>query len=753
MGLIIFVHGFASNPDTTWQARRKASSGKVSPDAHDEPGNFVNWVRDLLPGDIPEELQQNVRLFFFNYDSYWMRDSVNMRLMSIAADLLDRIDVDIRLTERDKSRGLVFVGSSFGGLVVKQALVSAAIQSQHKHVVQHTKGVLFLGTPHRGSDGSYIGWLVAQALRPLGSSVFLLGLLEYDSPVLLDLHRDFVNIIGHDCRIINVYELLKSQVFGLKNFGWKKLWVKEASATFHGNGVINIAFRTNHFGLNKFSDKDENYKTLCSQLVRILKGGIKTTERLYAVPLKPVNTYTERHELQQKIEQGLQIRHENRSIPHAVAIIGMAGTGKSQLALNFAETHKEQYNPILWIDATSEETVRSSFQRCARALQLKEAAPGESGTATSLYNTASIQRVLEWLSKKAAVGHNDPWLVIVDNADDLTWGIEHVLPSGEHGSIILTSQNNNWLKKQKDVEHVRVDVLTPPEASSLLLRHLDMDSITAPEHIQKLCGTVAETLGYLALAVDLAGYHIANEDEAEVGITQYLADLNSNRDELLKSTVFQELLPTQKTVWTAWDLTLEKLDKHHGNAQARLLLTWLAHFDGTVIHYDIFNLIANEFAILLDPFESQFAKDMPAGLRQFFVLHQGEWKRDRCRSAFKLLARYGLLQEVPGILPGVTMHKLVRWRALQDAKDKPWSLWFLTALDAAGRQILDIFAPRMLDQTFAAQLPNLRDTLEGIQKAAEVYNYVIGYGLFEILSSQTRFDEAKEHRSSLGKGS
>ncbi|KAK4649972.1 hypothetical protein QC762_0105250 [Podospora pseudocomata] len=40
------------------------------------------------------------------------------------------------------------------------------------------------------------------------------------------------------------------------------------------------------------------------------------------------------------------------------------------LALDYAEKHKHDYNPILWIDATDEETVRSSFKICAAELGL-----------------------------------------------------------------------------------------------------------------------------------------------------------------------------------------------------------------------------------------------------------------------------------------------------------------------------------------------------------------------------------------------
>ena len=90
------------------------------------------------------------------------------------------------------------------------------------------------------------------------------------------------------------------------------------------------------------------------------------------MPLETVHTYTERAKLSAEIEQKMKIRHERGNVPYAVALHGLGGAGKSQLALAYAESHKDRYNPILWIDATDEEAVRSSFRRCAAELGLPE---------------------------------------------------------------------------------------------------------------------------------------------------------------------------------------------------------------------------------------------------------------------------------------------------------------------------------------------------------------------------------------------
>jgi hypothetical protein len=67
-------------------------------DAHREAGGdqFVNWVSDFLPDDLPLSTRNNVRLFFYNYDSYWKRDAVHTRLSVLGSDLLEHINDGIR---------------------------------------------------------------------------------------------------------------------------------------------------------------------------------------------------------------------------------------------------------------------------------------------------------------------------------------------------------------------------------------------------------------------------------------------------------------------------------------------------------------------------------------------------------------------------------------------------------------------------------------------------------------------------------
>jgi hypothetical protein len=53
-----------------------------------------------------------------------------------------------------------------------------------------------------------------------------------------------------------------------------------------------------------------------------------------------------------------------------VSLYGLGGVGKTQLALEFAYIHADEYDAIFWIRAETEEKLRESFLAHARLLQL-----------------------------------------------------------------------------------------------------------------------------------------------------------------------------------------------------------------------------------------------------------------------------------------------------------------------------------------------------------------------------------------------
>ena len=155
----------------------------------------------------------------------------------------------------------------------------------------------------------------------------------------------------------------------------------------------------------------------------------------YSVPLTTTPTYVDRHEFSSALEQKLNAGDNDTDDPHTILIYGLGGTGKTQLALKYAEQNRDSHDPVLWIDAKSPEAVRSSFERCAHEMQLHVDSTPTAGT--ELADSRTFREVLR--SLKARKSSDKKWLLVIDNADDISWGLGKVLPQAGWGSLIVTS--------------------------------------------------------------------------------------------------------------------------------------------------------------------------------------------------------------------------------------------------------------------------------------------------------------------------
>ena len=98
----------------------------------------------------------------------------------------------------------MFIGHSLGGLIIKQvgvilarippvlsspqALVLADHGNTFRDIRLSTAGIIFLGTPHQGSEAAVYGVWLAQVM---GQDKTLLESLRRNSPALHEIARDF----------------------------------------------------------------------------------------------------------------------------------------------------------------------------------------------------------------------------------------------------------------------------------------------------------------------------------------------------------------------------------------------------------------------------------------------------------------------------------------------------------------------------------------------------------------------------------
>jgi hypothetical protein len=220
-GDVIFVHGLDGDARGTWQL-------------DGDPKTFwPPWVAD----DVPP-----LTVWTLDYDAHALDWSgASMPLTDRGGNVLDLIELHVA-----PGRPLFFVAHSLGGLLVKQ-IIRRAVDRRHRLATQ-TRGVVFLGTPHSGSQKAswlgHLGWLVRASVSA--------SELEAHSAQLRDLNVWYREAAG-DLKIRNRIYYETRTVKGLKI-------VDETSADPGIAGSAPIALDADHVAIAKVaSRRDQLY--------------------------------------------------------------------------------------------------------------------------------------------------------------------------------------------------------------------------------------------------------------------------------------------------------------------------------------------------------------------------------------------------------------------------------------------------------------------------------------------------------------
>ncbi|KAI1090937.1 hypothetical protein F5B19DRAFT_460919 [Rostrohypoxylon terebratum] len=216
----------------------------------------ASWLLDILPTvDGP----QNVRVAVINHQPRWDSNFSKMGFRKDASELLESIESIHRVRAR---RPIVFIAHGLGGLVLKEALLLARACS--KDVASMTKGIIFLGVPHKGGEGTVFSSCLSCMTFLPSSSLYLLQLLTMNDPELLDLESKF-----YDSYVMRYHlDDIQPSIYD----------IVEKRPTRVGNPVLGLTFNPRHSqlrhgrlltldtdfrGLNQSkSHEDPNFQTL-----------------------------------------------------------------------------------------------------------------------------------------------------------------------------------------------------------------------------------------------------------------------------------------------------------------------------------------------------------------------------------------------------------------------------------------------------------------------------------------------------------
>ena len=287
------------------------------------------------------------------------------------------------------------------------------------------------------------------------------------------------------------------------------------------------------------------------------------TDAPWIVPFERNPCFTGRESQLAQLEEKLfAIDHTTR-----IAITGLGGVGKTQLVLELLFQTKEKHKDcsIIWIAATSAESLYQGYLDVARQLGI----PGWED------EKMDVRKLVQEHLGKDDVGR---WLLVFDNADDIDmWttlprlGHEpeqassqgsrrliDYLPRNKQGCIIFTTRDRKIAVKLAQQNLIEVPELDNEAAMDLLKKCLASPSLV--ENWQDATALLAE-LTYLPLAIVQAAAYI---NENGITLADYLSLLKEEEEEIINllSEEFEDsgrYHNVKNPVATTWLISFEQI--------------------------------------------------------------------------------------------------------------------------------------------------------------------------------------------------
>ncbi|KAJ6189139.1 hypothetical protein N7519_004047 [Penicillium mononematosum] len=595
---IIFIHGLGGDRDATWTAR----------DATDP------WPKTLLPPIIP-----TARIFTFGYAANvanWKGVVSQNRIANHAMNLLTALST-YRENDGTNERPIIFVCHGLGGLAL---LASNQRPEPHlRKILHYTRGIVFLGTPHHGAG-------LAQWAEALSQSIGLVkrtnskivGALKRDSEVLARIQDGFHTMVKSrntrslpPIEITCFYEELPLPSVGLV--------VPQDSAILPG--YISIGIHGNHMDMTKFAGPtDPGFLAVCGEMRRWIKNA--NTGNKYHANQPPANSALKRHpgsasqygsnhrqynsfgDTQKTVggsyyeisgdqhigtDPWKESMEANAAIPfprnddivdrtaivaelnvlfqsskfHSAALWGLGGSGKTQVALEFAWLQSEDGNcSVFWVHADTQATFVQDYKAIAGKLGLPDDLTGEKLLTAVRDRIESLPR----------------WLLVLDNADDLTvFG---------NGKVLWTSRDNRIVGTLVSARRgIQVGRMSTDEAFCLLAKVKNSeDEISNGEESD--ARKLVEELQWLPLAISQASAYMR---QTSMPIQQYLSRLLTGQERwrVLRAEQFdRHRRPgVPNSVLETWSISVERIRQE--NEMAYKILQVIAYVNNKNIPIEI----------------------------------------------------------------------------------------------------------------------------------------------------------------------
>jgi ATP/maltotriose-dependent transcriptional regulator MalT len=149
-----------------------------------------------------------------------------------------------------------------------------------------------------------------------------------------------------------------------------------------------------------------------------------------------------------------------------VVVHGLGGMGKTQLVLDYARRHRDEYSAVFWVNCKSEDTLRQSYAAAVDRVHWEHPSLERLKT---MVESGNLDKMGDALKRWLDITKNDRWLLIFDNHDTPklpgheeagAFDIRSFLPRAYHGAVLITTRSSQLdigrrvaVKKLQDIEH------------------------------------------------------------------------------------------------------------------------------------------------------------------------------------------------------------------------------------------------------------------------------------------------------------
>ncbi|KAJ5177145.1 uncharacterized protein N7482_003022 [Penicillium canariense] len=255
---IVFVHGLGGSSRWTWSKSRNAE---------------LFWPLTFLPLEPDLCL---ARILSFGYNANFRKTgNASTVVLDFAKELLFDLKYAKDEEKKDLNIGavpLLFVVHSMGGLIIKEAYMQGQNDPEYENIVKAISAILFLATPHRGTNLADILNQLLQSTH-ISTSKLYISELSKDSLTLQKLNEQFRHVAPR-LDIVSFYETQPTSI-GIK--GARVMILEKDSSVLGYPGETSKALNADHHGVCKYdSPKDPNYITVRNVLKSIVSRIIST---------------------------------------------------------------------------------------------------------------------------------------------------------------------------------------------------------------------------------------------------------------------------------------------------------------------------------------------------------------------------------------------------------------------------------------------------------------------------------------------